>query len=441
MSIVEIGSKMEENTQVKENMHETEQKTEQKAKDEDSQITKQKSLRNLSHLSPVSSTAASILPSTTLAITAKANQMKASGIDVIGFGAGEPDFDTPQNIKESAIKAIGDGFTKYTPTAGIAELRKAIAEKLLKDNGIEYDAEDIMVSSGAKQALFNIIMALVNVKDQVLIPEPYWNSYVEMVKIASGKPVIVKTTGFKPTAAKIAAKCNSRTKLLILNSPSNPTGAIADADELHEIAKLCIDKGIYVISDEIYEKLIYERDHVSIASLGEEIKNLTITINGVSKAYAMTGWRIGYAAGPNEIIRAAVRIQDHTTSGANSIAQKAALEALKGQQESIEHMRREFKIRRDLIVERLNRMRGVTIRKPEGAFYAFPNVSRLYNTKIPNSDTLANALLEEAKIAVVPGSAFGAAKYIRLSFAASIENIIEGMDRMEHWIRKNYRTL
>ncbi|OIO66124.1 aspartate aminotransferase [Candidatus Woesearchaeota archaeon CG1_02_57_44] len=381
-----------------------------------------------------------VKPSATLAITAKAKAMKAQGIDVIGFGAGEPDFDTPRHIKDAAKAAIDAGFTKYTPTPGIPELRAAIAEKLGRENGVNVTPEQVIVTAGGKQALYNTILALVNPKDQVLIPEPYWVSYVEMVNLAGGKPVIVKTTGFRPTAQKILAKINNKTKLLILCTASNPTGMLLTRDDIEAIAAVCKEKGIYVISDEIYEKLIYEGEHCSMASL-PGMQDLVITINGVSKAYSMTGWRIGYAAGPKDIISAASRIQDHSTSGANSIAQKAALAAITGPQDEVARMKHEFKIRRDLICERLNRMRGVSIKKPQGAFYVFPNVSKLFNQKIPDSNALAAALLEEAKVAVVPGAAFGADKYIRMSYALSVENIIKGMDRMDEWIKKSYRTL
>ncbi|MCA6071431.1 MAG: pyridoxal phosphate-dependent aminotransferase [Endomicrobium sp.] len=382
----------------------------------------------------------SIKPSPTLAIDAKAKALKQQGIAVINFGAGEPDFDTPKNIKDVAIDAINSGFTKYCPVAGTLEIKNAIINKLKRDNNLTYAPEEIIVSCGAKHSLYNIFQATINDGDEVIIPAPYWVSYPDMVLLAGGKPVIIKTsdkTNFKITPENVEKAITSKTKAIIINSPSNPTGCTYLARELKTIAQICVKNNIFIISDEIYEKLVYDNfKFISIAETALEAKDITIVVNGVSKAYAMTGWRIGYAAGPKNIVSAMSKIQSQSTSNATSISIKAAVEALSGTQEYVESMRKEFEKRRDYIVERLNKIDNISCAKPEGAFYVFPNISALlgktFNCKTINTDIeFADYLLDVAKIAVVPGSAFGAEGYIRLSYATSIENIREGINRME----------
>lgn len=386
-----------------------------------------------------------ISPSVTLAITAKAKQMKAEGIDVIGFGAGEPDFDTPEHIKEAAKKALDEGFTKYTPTSGIKELKEAICEKFKDDNDLGYSPEEILVSCGAKHSIYNAILALCEDGDEVILPSPYWVSYPEMIKVAGARSVILETTqenDFKVIPRQLEDTITPKTKLLILNSPSNPTGMVYTGDELRSISDILIEKGIFCISDEIYEKIIYDdQEHISIASLGEEIKRLTIVVNGVSKSYSMTGWRIGYAGGSKEIIKAMSNLQSHSTSNPTSISQKAALAALEGPQEPLYNMVAEFIRRRDYIVERLNSIKGISCLKPQGAFYVFPDVSQIIGKTfkgqtIRDSVSLAQILLAEANVAVVPGSAFGADGNLRLSYATSMENISKGLDRIEELINK-----
>jgi len=382
----------------------------------------------------LSKRALQINPSPTLAITAKAKEMKKQGIDVISFGAGEPDFDTPDHIKEEAIRAIREGFTKYTATSGIPELKQAICEKFKKDNNLAYLPEQILVSNGAKQCLYNIIQVLIDPGDEVLIPSPYWVSYEEMVKLAGGVCVFLKTTDFKVDKTTLERSITKKTKALLINSPSNPTGVIYDKNELENIAKICVKHHIYVISDEIYESLIYDKKHVSIASFGENIKQRTIVVNGVSKAYSMTGWRIGYCAGEKEIIKAASALQDHSTSNANSIAQKAALSALKGPQNMIRIMRDAYKKRRDYMVKRLQSIKGLETQKPDGAFYVFVNVSSLYGKHIFDSVKFCSELLEKAHVAVIPGKAFGDDRYMRLSYATSDDSIKKGLDRLESFV-------
>jgi len=385
-----------------------------------------------------------ISPSPTLSITAKAKKMQAEGVNVIGFGAGEPDFDTPVNIKEAAKKAIDKGFTKYTPTAGTKELKDAICAKFKKDNNLEYAPDEILVSCGAKHSIFNIVVTLCNENDEVLLPSPYWVSYPEMVKVAGGKTVLLNTTkesGFKIIPEQLEKGIRPKTKLLILNSPSNPTGMVYSESELKELSKIITRTGIYCISDEIYEKVIYDQPHVSIASFGEEIKKKTIVVNGVSKAFSMTGWRIGYCAGPKEIIQAMSNLQDHSTSNPTSIAQAASVEALTGSQDDLEKMVKEFKKRRDFMVDRVNGIAGISTIKPQGAFYCWVDISGILQKsangkRIANSMDLTDALLNGAHVAVVPGGVFGDDNYIRLSYATSMENIIEGLNRIELFINK-----
>ena len=382
----------------------------------------------------------SVKPSPTLAIDAKAKSLKASGVDVISFGVGEPDFDTPENIKEAAIKAIRSGFTKYTPVGGTDELKTAIIEKLKKDNGLIYEKNEIIVSCGAKHCLYNIAEALYDAGDEVILPAPYWVSYPDQIVLNGAVPVIVKTdegNAFKITPEILEANLSKKTKALILNSPSNPTGLAYDRKSLEAIAEIAVKHDFYIISDEIYEKLIYDGfEHVSIASLGDEIKQRTLVVNGISKSYAITGWRIGFAAGPKDIINAMTNIQSQSTSNPASISQKAAVEALTGTQDFISKMVSEFDKRRKYMVEKLNSIKGVSCIKPVGAFYAFPNVSSYYGrsfkgNSIKSSMDLSAYLLDEAKVAVVPGAAFGDDRYIRLSYATSMENIQKGLDRIE----------
>ena len=386
-----------------------------------------------------------INPSPTLAIDAKAKSLKASGVDVINFGAGEPDFDTPDNIKEAAIKAIRDGFTKYTPVGGTDELKTAIIEKFKKDNNLTYKKEEIIVSCGAKHSLYNIAEALFDIKDEIIVPAPYWVSYPDQIRLNSAVPVIVNTdekNSFRITPELIRANLSEKTKALILNSPSNPTGLAYDKKSLETIAEIALKHDFYIISDEIYEKLTYDAfKHVSIASLGDAIKQRTIVVNGLSKSHAMTGWRLGFSAGPEDVIKAMTKIQSQSTSNPTSITQKAAVEALTGTQDFIPKMVTAFDKRRRYITERLNGIKGVTCVMPIGAFYAFPNTSSYYGKNfkgnpIQSSVDLSSYLLDEAKVAVVPGAAFGDDRYIRLSYATSMDNIEKGLDRIETALSK-----
>lgn len=381
-----------------------------------------------------------IKPSPTLTIDAKAKSMKAAGVDVINFGVGEPDFDTPDNIKEAAIKAIKDGFTKYTPAGGIDPLRQAIADKLKADNGLDYTKDEVVVSCGAKHSLYNLAQALYDDGDEVIIPAPYWVSYPDQVILAGATPVIVKTReedNFMLTPEAFEKAITKKTKALILNSPSNPTGAAYDAKTLQGLAEVAVKHGIYVVSDEIYEKLIYDgKQHVSIASFGPEIKKLTIVINGLSKSHAMTGWRIGYAAGPLDIIKAINKIQGQSTSNPTSIAQKAAVEALVGPQDFIAKMNVEFDKRRMYLLNELNAIDGISCRKPDGAFYVFPNTKKLYGGKVRNSSELALFLLEEAAVALVPGDAFGDDDFVRISYATAMADIEKAVVRIKEAVKK-----
>ena len=384
-----------------------------------------------------------ISPSPTLAIDAKFKAMKASGEDVVGFGCGEPDFDTPQNIKDAAIKAINEGFTKYTPASGTLELREAVAKKFKDENNLDYKATDIVISNGAKHSLVNAFMAILNPGDEVIVPAPFWVSYPEMIKLADGEPVIIKTTeanDFKASVEDFKKALTSKTKAIVLNSPSNPTGMVYTEEELRKIADFAVENNLYVISDEIYEHLIYEGKHVSIASFNEKIKELTIVINGVSKTYAMTGWRIGFAAAESKIAKIMANVQSHASSNPNSIAQAATVEALNGPKEEVEKMRLEFMKRRDYMVDTINSIDGVSCKKPQGAFYIMMNISDLigktyYGKVINNSDDFAEMFLEISKVAVVPGSGFGADNYVRWSYATSMETIIEGLNRLKTFLK------
>ncbi|MGE4282896.1 MAG: pyridoxal phosphate-dependent aminotransferase [Clostridia bacterium] len=386
----------------------------------------------------------SISPSSTLAIDAKFKGMKAKGIDVVGFGAGEPDFDTPQHIKDAAIKAINEGFTKYTAAAGMPQLKEAVCRKFQRDNGLSYSPDQIVISNGAKHSLVNIFTAICNVGDEIIIPTPFWVSYPEMVKLADGVPVFLPTTeenSFKFTIDDLKKVLTPKTKALIMNSPSNPTGMVYSKDELKAIADFAVKNSIYIVSDEIYEHLIYDgMEHVSIASFGEEIKNLTIIVNGVSKTYAMTGWRIGYTASNIEIAKIMSNVQSHATSNPNSIAQVAAIAALDGPRDEIEVMKKAFVERRDYMVDRINSIEGLSCSKPQGAFYVMMNIKstfgkNYYGKTINDSDEFSEVLLEKGNVALVPGSGFGAEGYVRWSYATSMENIVEGLNRIEKFLK------
>lgn len=393
----------------------------------------------------LSNRAKNLKPSPTLAINAKAKSMQAQGIKVISFGAGEPDFDTPENIKRAAIKSIEEGFTKYTPVGGIDELKDAIIYKFKRDNGLTYKRSEIIVSCGGKHSFYNLAQAFFDEGDEVIIPSPYWVSYPQMVLLAGAKPVILETkeeNDFKLIPEDLEKIINNRTKALVLNSPCNPTGSAYSKSELEKIAEIAISKNIFVISDEIYEKIVYDGfEFKSIASLNEEIKKRTIIVHGVAKTYAMTGWRIGYTAGPEEIITAMNNIQSQSTSNPTSISQKASIEALLGPQEEVNKMVSAFQNRRNYIVDRLNEIPGVSCYKPIGAFYVFPNFSSYFGRsfkgkKINDSTELADFLLEEAKVAVVPGIEFGADPYERLSYATSMQEIEEGLNRIEEALKR-----
>jgi aspartate aminotransferase len=383
----------------------------------------------------ISRRAASLTPSITLAIDAKAKQMKADGIDVVGFGAGEPDFATPPHIVEAAIKALRDGFTKYTPSSGIPELRQAAADKFSRDNGLVYKPSQIIVSCGGKHSCCNVILATCNPGDEVIIPAPYWLSYPEMVRLAEAKPVVVETTDkteFKITPEQLRAAITPRTRLFILNSPSNPTGSVYSPQEIKALGDICVEKGVLIMSDEIYEKLIYDgAQYASVAAFSPQHYQHTIIVHGLAKAYSMTGWRIGLTAAPEPIAKAIDAIQSHSTSNPTSFAQKGAVAALTGPQDHLPLWVAEFSRRRAFAWKRLNSMPGVSCVNAKGAFYLFPNISQ---TGLGSLDFCAQ-LLEQQKVAAVPGTAFGAADYIRLSYATSMENIEKGLDRIERFVR------
>ncbi|QWR76628.1 pyridoxal phosphate-dependent aminotransferase [Candidatus Magnetomonas plexicatena] len=388
----------------------------------------------------LSERAKKIKPSATLSIDSKAKEMKASGVDVISFALGEPDFDTPDNIKEAAIKAIKSGFTKYTPVGGVPELKDAIINKLKTDNSLEYDRTEIVVSCGAKHSLYNAAQALYSPGDEVLIPAPYWVSYPDQVLLNDAVPVIVDCREedlFMVTADSLKEKITKKTKAVILNYPSNPTGYTYDKKTLEGIAEVALKHNLFIVSDEIYEKLLYDGlTHISIASIDKEVKKKTIVINGLSKSHAMTGWRIGYAAGDKSVIKAMENIQSQSTSNPTSISQKAAIEAMTGQQETVSIMVKEFDKRREFIVKELNEIPGVSCRRPQGAFYAFPNIKAhlgksVGSRKVADSSDMAMYLLEDAAVALVPGGAFGMEGYIRISYATSMEVIKEGLNRIK----------
>ncbi len=389
--------------------------------------------------------AAAVKPSSTLAITAKAKELRAQGKDVVGFGAGEPDFDTPENICEAAIAAIREGFTKYTPASGTAELKEAVCKKFQEFNQLEYEPDQIVISNGGKHSLTNIFAALLNSGDEVVIPAPYWLSYPEIVKLAGGVPVIVTTTeqqNFKLTAEELEEAITDRTKAVIINTPNNPTGMLYTEEELRGIADVAVRKDIYVVSDEIYEHLVYgDQHHISIASLGKEIYDRTITCSGLAKSYSMTGWRIGYTGSSREIAKMMGSVQSHQTSNPNSIAQKAAVEALNGPQDSVEAMREEFDRRRKYVMERIHEMPLVSAVEPMGAFYVFLDASRVLGKKhhgvtVESVSGMADILINEYNTAVVPCGDFGFENHLRLSYAISHDLICKGMDRIESFLKE-----
>ncbi|MBN2042985.1 MAG: pyridoxal phosphate-dependent aminotransferase [Candidatus Aenigmarchaeota archaeon] len=369
-------------------------------------------------------------PSPTLAISARAKALAAQGKNVVDFGAGQPDFDAPEHVKKAAIDAINQGFNKYTAAAGMPKLKKVICDKFRRDNRIDYQPDQVVVSCGAKHSIYNIMQAVIGPGDEVLIPKPYWVTYPEQVKLAGGKPVVIETDeNFKLTKEYVEDKITSNSKLILINSPNNPTGAVYDREELKKIAELCLENNILMVSDEVYEKIIFDAEHFSIASMGKEFRNITFTVNAISKTYCVTGWRLGYAAGPAEIMKAIGNLQSHMTSNPTSVVQKAALEAISGPQDFLVPTVKEFRDRRDFILKRMDEI-GMECPKPEGAFYVFP--------KIPsdNSDKFAEELLESERVGVVPGVGFGMEGHVRISYATSLERIKEGMDRIERFLKK-----
>ena len=381
--------------------------------------------------------------SVTLEITKIANEMKANGENVISFAAGEPDFNTPKNIQKAAYKAIEDGKIRYTAVSGLSDLKKAIIEKLKKDNGLSYEENQILVSTGAKQCLANVFMGIINEGDEVIIPSPYWVSYPEFVKISGGKPIFIygnEENDFKITAKDLEKACNERTKAVIINSPNNPTGAVYSKEELIEIVNVAKDKNIFIISDEIYEKIIFDSEkHVSIARLSKDAYERTIVINGFSKSYAMTGWRIGYLAGNKKLIEIINKIQSHMTSNANTISQYAAIEALKGNQDMVHDMKKEFENRKKYFTTRLKKLKDIEFINPKGTFYLMVKIDKFFNKyknekQIKSSLDFSKLILEYEKLAVIPGEAFGAKNYIRISFATSLDNIKEGLNRLEKFL-------
>ena len=393
----------------------------------------------------ISKSVAGISPSATEGTSFMANKLKREGIDIISFAQGEPDFDTPDNIKKAAIAAIKAGFTKYTDVPGIPELRKAVAEKFKRENGIEYEPSQILICNGGKQALYEVFRTICEEGDQVLIPAPCYVSYAEQIKLAGAEPVFFKTkeeNNFRPNFEEVEANFTPKIKAFLLNSPNNPTGSIIEKEQLKKIATFLVERGVYIITDEVYEHLIYDdRKHISVASLGEKEKEMSITVNSLSKTYAMTGWRVGYAAGPKEIIKAMNNLQGHATGNINSIAQKAAIEALNGSQESVRIMVKEYGKRREYMVNRLNGIEGIKCNYPDGAFYTFTNVIALYGKEydgnIIRSDVdVAKFFLNKAHVAVVPGVAFNYSGYVRFVFAKSMEVIKEGLDRVEKAIKE-----
>ncbi len=368
-------------------------------------------------------------PSPTLAISAKAKALKSRGEDVVDLGAGQPDFDTPEHVKRAAIRAIQEGFNKYTSASGMPELKKVICEKFRRDNGISYRPEQIVVSCGAKHSIHNIIQAMIGPGDEVMIPRPYWVTYPEQVRLAGGKPVVIETgEDFKLRSENVKDGITNKTKLLLMNSPNNPTGAVYEKGEMMKIAEIALENDFMIISDEVYENIIFDAEHFSVASMGNKIKNITFTVNAISKTYCVTGWRLGYTAGPAKVMKAIGNIQSHTTSNPASMVQKAALEAISGPQDFLKGMKDRFRERRDYILKRMDEM-GLECPEPEGAFYVFPGIP-------DNSSKFSEELLDTERVGVVPGIGFGMEGHIRISYAASLERIREGMDRMERFLKK-----
>ena len=384
----------------------------------------------------ISKRAASLAPSLTLAITAKAKELRAAGEDVIGLGAGEPDFDTPEHIKEAAVKALADGFTKYTPASGTPELRAATARKFERENGLQYDPQQIIISCGGKHSCYNVMLACCQEGDEVIIPAPYWLSYPEMVKLAGASPVIVETTDateFKVTPDQLCDAINDRTRIFILNSPSNPTGSVYTPEEIRALGDVCVEKGVLIMSDDIYEKLIYgDTKFQSVAACSPEHQEHTIIVHGLAKAYSMTGWRIGFTAAPLPIAKAIGAIQSHSTSNPTSFAQVGAVQALEGPQDHLDMWLGEFNKRRSVAFEKLNAIDGISCVNAQGAFYLFPNIS---GTGMKSAE-FCERLLAEAKVAAVPGVAFGSDDYIRISYATSMANIEEALGRLEQFVRR-----
>lgn len=387
----------------------------------------------------------SLTPSSTLAITAKANELKAQGVNVIGLGAGEPDFNTPQNILDAAIDSMNKGFTKYTPSGGLPALKDAIIDKLKRDNNLSYNRNEVIVGIGAKHILYTLFQVILNEGDEVIIPIPYWVSYPEQVKLAGGVPVYVESTreqNYKITAEQLRNAVTDKTKAVVINSPSNPSGMVYSKEELEEIAKVALEKDLLIVSDEIYEKLLYNGiTHFSIAEISEEIKARTIVVNGVAKSHSMTGWRIGYAAGDASIIKSMTDLASHSTSNPTTTSQYAAIEAYNGPQDSVEEMRKAFESRLEIIYPKLNAIPGFQVIKPQGAFYLLPDVSEAAEKTGYNSvDEFATALLTEANVAVIPGSGFGVPNVIRLSYATSLELLEEAVSRIENFVKSKWQN-
>ena len=394
-------------------------------------------------MKPLSTLAEAVHASSTMAIDSMYKNMKAQGIDVVGFGAGEPDFPTPDNIKEACIRALAENRTKYTAASGIIELKKAVCQRMKEDCGVDYQPSQVVIASGAKHIVYLTVRALVNPGDEVVIPAPYWVSYSEIVRMCGGIPVIAQTREedeFKLTPQELDEAITDNTKCVLFNSPSNPTGMMYTREELRALADVCIARDVYIIADEIYYKLVYDgREFVSVAALGEDVKERTILINGVSKSYAMTGWRIGYSLAPEYITKVMSNYVSHSTAAPSTLSQWAAVEALTGPQDTVETMRQAFEVRRNYMVDRVNSMELVSCLKPEGAFYIMMNIRKVFGKKcgdvvIDSCDTFASQLLEKGLVAVVPGSGFDAPDYVRWSYATSLENIKEGMDRLEKFL-------
>lgn len=397
----------------------------------------------------ISKKASAISPSPTLAIDSKFKEMKKEGIPVVGFGAGEPDFNTPENIKNAGIEAIKNNITKYTPASGTLELKAAVCQKLKRDTGLEYSTSNIVISNGGKHSLTNTFTCICDPGDEVILPAPYWVSYPEMIKLADAVPVIIEgaeENNFKFTAEQLESAITSKTRALVLNTPSNPTGMVYTKDELEKIAEIAVKNNIYIIFDEIYEKLVYEGEHTNIATLGDEIRDLTIIVNGLAKTYAMTGWRIGYVAANKKLAKAMGNIQSHATSNPNSIAQAAAVEALNGDQSIIETMKKTYIERRDYMVDKINSIDGLSCKTPHGAFYVFMNVKDVLNKEhygkmINTANELCQDILDRALVALVPSEGFGVDGYVRLSYATSMDTIKTGLDRIEKYLKGEFNEV